>query len=267
MCERFWTLPEGTSYDSILTEWSIPENDEEDSMRLAKAMEIQRSDIEGKKVLVAGVGGGTELDMVLSFEPRIVYALDFSSFVVSHAKSEKYKNKQVQFLIGDICNLPFRPGIFDYIVSSGIIHHARSPELAHRSLWPTLKPGGYLNYGHIYLENIHNARVSLDRLRKQYHDMNAKEAQHRLARYAKIYTFLINSGLLRFMNRTRVRVPFILELSGKKGEDFQFHYDTATDYYMCRYRHMIPRDDVFDWFEKVGCKATRTPKGFLGMKA
>ena len=96
--------------------------------------------------------------------------------------------------------------------------------------------------------------------------MKPEKAKRKLLRYSKFYTFLTNSGLLRFLNRNRIRAPFLLELSGKKSEDLQYHYGSAVDYYMCRYRHMIPQEDVFDWFAKVGGEVRRTPKGFLGTK-
>jgi len=257
---------EGTSYDHILPEWEGPVPDENLSLRIAKAMEIEKGDIEGKKVFLAGVGVGTELDMVLQFNPRVVYALDFSSFIVGLSKKDKYIKKNVHFIIGDICNLSFKPGIFDYVISGGIIQHTRSPELAHRCIWSTINKGGHLNYGHPYLESGHNTKISIDRLRKKYHYMKPEKAKRKLLRYSKFYTFLTNSGLLRFLNRNRIRAPFLLELSGKKSEDLQYHYGSAVDYYMCRYRHMIPQEDVFDWFAKVGGEVRRTPKGFLGTK-
>jgi len=160
---RFPEDREATSYDNILPEWQEPSTQPEQMKKLASAMEIQRDDIKGKKVLIAGVGGGTELDLALSFEPEIIYAVDFSSFLRTLSKSNKYSGKNIRYLVGDLCNLPFRENVFDYIISSGIIHHTRSPELAHRNLWRALKPGGCLNYGHIYLENEHNNRVSIDR--------------------------------------------------------------------------------------------------------
>ena len=168
--------------------------------------------------------------------------------------------------MGDICNLPFKAATFDYVISGSVVQHTRSPELAHRNIWRTIKKGGYVNYASIYGDNIHNTRVSKDRLRMQYHKMDPNEATRRLTRYARFYTFLINTGLLRLLNRTRFRFPFILELSGSSGKDFKYHLASATDYYMCRYRHMIPGEDVLDWFAKVGGEVARTPKGYLGRK-
>ena len=41
------------------------------------SMSIKKKDISGKKVLIAGVAGGTDLDVILSLNPKKVYAIDF----------------------------------------------------------------------------------------------------------------------------------------------------------------------------------------------
>ena len=79
---RFPTDREGTSYDNILPQWAVS-RDENVLMGVAKAMNINEKDIRGKKILLAGTGTGFELDMALLFEPRVIYALDFSSFLIT----------------------------------------------------------------------------------------------------------------------------------------------------------------------------------------
>ncbi len=50
----------GTSYDEILPEWDSNELDQDTIVRLAKAFGLKREYVEGKTVLIAGVGGGIE---------------------------------------------------------------------------------------------------------------------------------------------------------------------------------------------------------------
>jgi len=196
----------------------------------------------------------------------MIYAMDFSSFLRTLSKSKKYAGKNIQFVNGDVCNTPFRENVFDYVVSCGILQACRSPELAHRSLWRTIQPGGRLNYGHIYLENEHNNRVSIDRLRKQYHKMPPEKAKRILSRYASIYPYLVDSGIIKIINKIKPIFPFAIELSNKKNVAKHFHFMSATDYYLCRYRHVIDKEDIIDWFRKTGGNVKLTPKGFIGTK-
>ena len=253
----------GTSYDSILPDWKI-NNHNHDYTKMFKYSGIEEKHITGKKVLVAGVGTGTELDLVLKCNPRIVYAIDFSNHLLKLSEDTFYKNKNIYFFIGDLCNLPFKPETFDYVISGGIIHHTRSPELAHRNIWRTIKNKGYLNYIHIYLENLHNRRVSIDRLISNYHNKNVKSAKRNLKYFSYIYFFLIKTRILKFINRKNFRFPFLLELNGNVNASE--YYNGAIDYYLPRYRHVIPTEDVFSWFKQVGSNAQRTPKGFIGRK-
>ena len=263
---RFSEDREYTSYDNILTNWSIP-NFKIDSKIFKKSINasgVNESDIKDKVILIAGVGGGTELNLILNLKPRFVVTLDFSNFLISLSKKDYYKNLPILFIIGDLCNIPFKTESFDYIFSGGVIHHTRTPELAHRNLWRVLKKKGYLNYSHIYLENLHNRRVTLDRLFYNLHNKNVKYAKTFLRIYCFIYFIFIKTRILKLTNRKSWRFPFLIELSGNVNK--QEHYTQAIDYYLPRYRHMIKEEDVFDWFVKCGGSAKRTPKGFISQK-
>ncbi len=49
---------------------------------------------------------------------------------------------QVEFVQGDIENLPFADQMFDVIISSCVINHARDKERVYREIYRILKPGG-----------------------------------------------------------------------------------------------------------------------------
>ena len=263
---RFLEDREYTSYDNILNNWSIAnfKNDSKIFKKSINAAGINKSDIKDKVILIAGVGGGTELNLILNLKPKFVVALDFSNFLISLSKKEYYKNLPVLFIMGDLCNIPFKTESFDYIFSGGVIHHTRTPELAHRNLWRVLKKKGYVNYSHIYLENLHNRRITLDRLFYNLHNKNVKYAKTFLRIYCFIYFILVKTRILKLINRRSWRLPFLIELTGNvNAKDY---YTPAIDYYLPRYRHMIKEEDVFDWFVKCGGSAKRTPKGFISQK-
>ena len=91
---------DGTSYDAILPEWAGATIDPSTLRSIANAMEIRQSAIKDKTVLVAGIGGGTELNIILGMSPKQIYAIDFSGFVLQLAKQKKYQG--VHFFIGDL---------------------------------------------------------------------------------------------------------------------------------------------------------------------
>mgnify|MGYP001274811209 CR=1 FL=1 len=255
-----------TSYDTILTDWSIP-NPEIDKNLLKKNIDaagLNESDIRDKIILLAGIGSGTDINFFLKLKPKFIVALDFSNYLILLSKIKYYKNKPVFFIMGDLCNIPFKTETFDYVFSGGVIHHTRTPELAHRNLWRVIKTKGFLNYSHIYLENLHNRRVTLDRLFYNLHNKNINYAKFFLRIYSLIYFILIKARILKLINRQSWRFPFLIELNGNANA--REYYTAAIDYYLPRYRHMIKEEDVFDWFVKCGGIAKRTPKGFISQK-
>lgn len=253
----------GTSYDEILPHLS-GEEDESVIGSLLMSMEVMRGDIDGKRVLVAGVGCGTELNMILRFAPAEIYVIDFSNYVAQLNVMPRYRSRAVQFVMGDLCNLPFRENSFDYIISSGIIHHTRSPELAFRNLWSSLRPGGIINFGHIYGQNVHNRLVSFGRWMYEYHKLKPAEAKVMLQKRVRVTTALMRMGLSRLVLRL---IPHfgLLELGNPRAL-YEQQLRSAYDYYLCTYRHNISADEVFDWFRQVGGEARRTKKGYIGRK-
>ncbi len=252
-----------TAYDDILPDW----NTEEPYTTTEQALDadgLNKIHIKNKLVLIAGAGNGRQINLVLKLEPKLIVVIDFSNYIDTLSLKKKYKN--IVFIKGDLVNLPFKCNKFDYIFSGGTIQATRSPELAHRNLWRALKRNGYLNYSHIYLENLHNRRVSIDRLKFNLHNKNKKNSRLFLKIYSYFYYILIKTRILKIVNRKLFRLPFLIELNGKANANAKYYYDGAIDYYISRYRHVIREDDVFDWFIKCGAKAIRTKKGFISKK-
>lgn len=103
-----------------------------------------------KKVLDAGCGGGRNLIYFLrnGYE---VYGIDPNPNAVSAVKqlSEtlSHTNSKENFVVSSAESLPFDDNYFDLVISSAVLHFAKSPTHFHDmllSMWRVLKPGGYL---------------------------------------------------------------------------------------------------------------------------
>lgn len=96
----------------------------------------------GKKVLDAGCGSGRHAYYAGRFGAE-VWAVDLSPAVeVARRNTEKLGN--VYVVQADLFHLPFEPESFDYVYSTGVLHHLPDPESGFRSLLRQIKPGGEL---------------------------------------------------------------------------------------------------------------------------
>src|SRR5712664_1579100 len=103
-------------------------------------LEIEPAKIRGKLVLDAGCGMGRYAELASRYGARVI-GVDLSRAVESAATNLRARSN-VQILQGDLMNLPFAEGTFDFIYSIGVLHHTPSCESAFRKLARTLKPGG-----------------------------------------------------------------------------------------------------------------------------
>ena len=97
-------------------------------------------ELRGKRILDAGCGMGRFAEIALEAGAE-VHAVDLSA-AVEAARANLGGRGNISFYQGDILNLPFVPGTFDYIYSIGVLHHTPSTKLAFQSLVPLLRPGG-----------------------------------------------------------------------------------------------------------------------------
>ena len=87
-------------------------------------------DTKGKRLLDAGCGNGALLLSLTRRFPEIkLIGLDLSSGVFAWAATEAKQHKlTIDFRVGDVQNLPFGPGSFDYVTAVHMIYHV--PDIA-----------------------------------------------------------------------------------------------------------------------------------------
>ena len=110
--------------------------------RFYKSTEWSPDDLKGKTVLEVGCGAGRFTEILLS-AGAIVVALDYSSAVDTCWKNH-YRHPNLNVVQGDIYNLPFLEGSFDFVFCFGVLQHVPDVKKAFMALIPQLRRGGRL---------------------------------------------------------------------------------------------------------------------------
>lgn len=98
--------------------------------------------IRGKRVLEAGCGPGKYTEVLLGAGAKVT-AFDITTAVYVNQEQNSSKGELVCFQ-GDIYALP-DIGKFDFVFCYGVLQHCPDPDLAFRTLFNHLKPGGSMS--------------------------------------------------------------------------------------------------------------------------
>ena len=102
------------------------------------------------RVRVLDIGCGTgQLPLYLSLASREVVGADLSRASLKLGEEFRRRNRlaRIRFVQGDLFQSPFRPSSFDYVISTGVLHHTADPARALAAVAELVKPGGYLVAG------------------------------------------------------------------------------------------------------------------------
>ena len=100
--------------------------------------------------LVAEIGCGTgQMSLYLARADRRLVALDLSreALRLGAAAAQRYGTDRVRFVEADIARLPLRPGAFDIVYCSGVLHHTPDPAASFARIVAAAKPGGLIVVG------------------------------------------------------------------------------------------------------------------------
>jgi SAM-dependent methyltransferase len=122
---------------------------------LLASLGVSESELKGRRLLDAGTGSG-RVPMALRDTGCIVYAVDIheSLDVVKDAVA----SDEVRVYQADLLRLPFCDGYFDYVWSSGVIHHTPDPAQAFAALARKVTTGGRL-FVSVYGATRHHYRL------------------------------------------------------------------------------------------------------------
>lgn len=97
----------------------------------------------GKNVLDMGCGSGRYSIALACAGAQKVVGVDFQAKAFLHAKKWcKEQGQPVQFVAGDILEMPIKDRFFDFIFCNGVLHHTRSIQKGLEELSRVLKPSG-----------------------------------------------------------------------------------------------------------------------------
>jgi SAM-dependent methyltransferase len=125
--------------------------DEEDEATFAVKTGVHPRDLNGKRVLDAGCGGGRYARLLGRFGAKVV-GVDLSDAVVK-ASSLCADLPDVLIAQGDLLQLPVAAAAFDMVFSIGVLHHGPDPRKAFAEVAARVKPGGRLAIW-LYRKNI-----------------------------------------------------------------------------------------------------------------
>jgi SAM-dependent methyltransferase len=100
------------------------------------------------RILEIGCGTG-QMSIYLASADRTVIGADATraSLALGPAAARRFGVTGVQFVETDLHRPGLRPGAFDVIYTSGVLHHTRDPRQAFDAILPLLRPGGMIVLG------------------------------------------------------------------------------------------------------------------------
>jgi SAM-dependent methyltransferase len=100
------------------------------------------------RIVEVGCGTG-QMSLYLARADREVVALDLSreALKLGADAARRYGIKGIAFVEADLTRLPLRPGAFDLVYSSGVLHHTPDPRAAFHRIAAAVKPGGMIVIG------------------------------------------------------------------------------------------------------------------------
>jgi SAM-dependent methyltransferase len=235
---------------SFSQEWGLfdYENDKTWGWTLAQRKQVFLDDVNlkseqlsGKRLLDAGCGNGTLTAALSAFDMEVL-GLDLNEGLgrayANRGKYAKDAANRVQYVQGNLVVPPLKPGLFDLVYSSGVIHHTPSSRTAFTSLVSLTKKGGRL-YIWVYGKRGWPVRVFfwLGRSLKKW--MSLRSVLTVCWMLAPIYKFaavLLNAlGIMKFRPRNNREITLDL-----------------FDAFAPRYNHYHSESEVRSWFEAHG---------------
>jgi SAM-dependent methyltransferase len=222
--------------------------------------------LEGDLILEAGSGAGRFTEVLLG-TGATVFSFDLSSAVDANWTNNGHQ-PNLHLFQASIYDIPMREGIFDKVISLGVLQHTPDPWRSFQSLVRFLKPGGEITVD-IYARRL-SALISWKYMLRP---LTTRMPKDRLLRWVEsaVDTLLPTAVLLqRIGGRLGARLLPILQYS-HLGLPFEINREWAVldtfDMYSPTYDIPQTLATVGKWFEDCkleNIRVERGPNGIVG---
>jgi SAM-dependent methyltransferase/uncharacterized protein YbaR (Trm112 family) len=205
---------------------------------------FSREGLKGKLCLDAGCGYGRYSYIAAKFGAEVI-AVDLSRAVESAYVNTRGVGK-VHVLQGDLFNLPFKAGTFDYVYSIGVLHHTPDPRAAFLKIAPLTKKGG------IMAAWVYKVRSPLSMFLNGLFRVFTTRMPHWLL-WKLSWVGVPLGGLTRSINNEwlRMQVGRVLFFVSKRPYPEERWADTF-DWWSPHFEHFHTEEEVKGWFEAGG---------------
>jgi SAM-dependent methyltransferase len=208
--------------------------------RLQASLNFPLEDLSGKLVLDAGCGMGRFAEIVHRFGGEYV-GLDYS-YAIDAANANASDLPGVHFVQADVFAPPFADGVFDLVMSLGVLHHTPDPRRAFDALPRVVKPGGQLT---VTLYDAGNrVYVANSRFWRRLTTRMPKRLLHLMSYLAAPLYYLWTLPLVGWLFRALAFISL--------ERDWRWRVLDTFDWYSPRYQSWHTHHEVFGWFKENG---------------
>lgn len=212
---------------------------------------IKRTFVKDKLVLDAGCGKGRHARILYECGARTVIAVDIGDSVeVAYANLREFPN--VHVVQGDIKYLPVKP-IFDFVYSTGVLHHMQEPRRGFDSLVKKLNHEGTLAVWVYGRENNWWITAFIDPLRKSITSRLSEKPLRAISKSLATILFFIAQYIYLPWHELRAIASYLPALfyesyiSYIASFDFEEIDHIIYDHLVAPVAYYLPREEVKAW--------------------
>jgi uncharacterized protein YbaR (Trm112 family)/ubiquinone/menaquinone biosynthesis C-methylase UbiE len=197
-------------------------------------------------ILEVGVGSGQKLKMMAEHTEGKVVGFDLGSGA-EHAYQNTKDMPNVAVIQADLFELPLKRGIFDFIISDGVLHHTTDTKQAFLSIVPLLSKGGEIVI-RVYKRSGPIREFCDDYIRAQTTKMSEEECWEFCKGITKF-------GEVIAKTKHEIEIPEEIPLLNFKKGKYNLQRFLYHNIFKCFYNEAFTFDENnlvnFDWYHPV----------------
>ena len=196
-----------------------------------------------KKILEVGVGSAQKLKMIGEHTSGKVVGLDISSSA-EHAYKTTREMSNVTVIQADLFAAPLKRGMFDFIISDGVLHHTPDTKKAFLSITPLLANGGEISI-RVYNKQGPIREFCDDLIRSNTTKMSEEECWEFCKKITKFSESIAKT-------KCEIEIPEDIPIIGFKKGKYDLQRFMYYNIFKCFYNEAFTSDENnlvnFDWY-------------------